>query len=103
MHQFVVRLLILIVLATNVAWALDDCCSFPYSNEASGMAVLGDLSSDSQDSDVCDEPCIGWLHLAVIAPLTKLDYYPFIRQNVARFNILYHSLDQEPLYRPPQI
>jgi len=102
MHQFIVRLMIFTVLATNVAWALDDCSS-QYSNETSGWAQAGDLFGDNQNNGVCEEPCIGWLQLVAITPATKLYYFPFRRQDVSRLTLSYHSLDQEPPYKPPQI
>ena len=107
MHRFIAHLLIFSVLATNVAWAMDDCSSQYSNNEVSGLVLAsglaGDLSSDSQNDDVCDEPCVGWLHLVAITPGTKLDYFPFTRQEVVRTDISFHSLDKTPPIRPPQI
>jgi len=102
MRQFIVRLLIFTVLATNVAWALDDCAP-QYANEASGWVQSGDLPDDDPSGGVCDEPCIGWLQLVAITHATKLEHFPFVRQDVVRSTVSYHSLDQEPPFRPPQI
>jgi len=102
MCRFIVRLLIITVLATNVAWAMDECFSLYGSNEPA-LAQSGDLSGDSLNDGVCDEFCAGWLHLVAIASETKLDYSKFTRQDVVRTNISYHSLDQTPPFRPPQI
>lgn len=102
MHQFIVRLLIFTVLATNVAWALDDCTP-QYVNDSSGWVLSGELPDDNPSGGICDEPCIGWLQLVAITHATKLDQFPFIRQDVTRIKISYHSLDQEPPFRPPQI
>jgi len=102
MRRFIVRLLILTVLVTNVAWAMDECFS-QHSNEVSGLTQLGDLSSDSQSDGVCDDPCVGWLHLVAITPGTKLDYFPFTRQDAVRTGIFFHSFDQAPPIRPPQV
>jgi len=102
MRQFIAYLLILSVLVTNVAWAMDDCFS-QYSNEVSAPAQLSDLSSISQSDGVCDDSCVGWLHLVAITPGTKLDYFPLTRQDVVRVETYFHSLDQAPPIRPPQI
>jgi len=102
MRRFIAHLLILSVLVTNVAWAMDDCSS-QYSNEVSALAQSSDLSNNSQSVGVCDDPCVGWLHLVGITPGTKLDYFPFTRQEVMRTGIFFNSLDQAPPIRPPQI
>jgi len=106
MRRFLAHLLILSILVTNVAWAMDECAS-QYINEVSGLTLelglAGDLSSDSQSDDVCDDPCVGWLHLVAITPGAKLDYFPFTRQEAVRTDISFHSLDKTPPIRPPQI
>lgn len=102
MCRFIVRLLIITVLVTNVAWAVDDCFS-PFGSDDSALVQSGDLSGDSLNDGVCDEFCAGWLHLVALASETKLDYPKFTRQDMARVDILYHSLDQTPPFRPPQI
>lgn len=102
MRRIISHLLIFTVLVTNVAWAVDDCFS-PYGSDESVLVQSGDLSGDSLNDGVCDEFCAGWLHLVAIAHETKLDYFPFTRQDVVRTNLSYHSLDQTPPFRPPQI
>lgn len=111
MRRFIAHLLIISLLAINVAWAVDEC-ALQYSNEASGvvleLGLAGDLSADSHpdttgDDGVCNDPCIGWLHLVAITPGIKLDYFPFTRQEVVRTDISFHSLDKTPPIRPPQI
>jgi len=102
MRRIITLLLILTVLVTNVAWAVDDCFS-PYGSDDSALFQSNDLSKDSLGESVCDEYCVGWLNLVAIAPETKLDYFPFIRQNAVRTNLSYYSLDQTPPFRPPQI
>jgi len=100
MHRFIAHLLIISVLAINVVWAMDDC-PLQYSNEISGLVVL---SGDNQNDGVYDVPCIGWLHLVAITPVTKsFNYFPFTRQKVVQTDTSFHSLDQVPLTRPPQI
>jgi len=102
MRQFIARLLILIVLVTNVAWAVDECFS-PYGSDDFALVQSGDLSGDSLNDGVCDEFCAGWLHLVGIAPEAQLDYIPFARQDMARTDLSYYSLNQQPPIRPPQI
>jgi len=102
MRQFIAYLLILSVLATNVAWAMDDCSS-QYSNEVSALALSSDLSSNSQSDGVCDDACVGWLHLVGITPGTKLDCFSLTRQDEVQIKTPFHSLDQAPPIRPPQI
>ncbi len=102
MRQFIAHFLILSVLATNVAWAMDDCSS-QHLNEDYGLVQLDSLSSDTMNNGVCDDPCVGWLHLVAIPLGTKLDYFPFTRQDVVRIETSFHSLDQAPPIRPPQI
>ncbi len=77
MRQFIAHLLILSVIVTNVAWAMDDCYSLYSNNEISGEPLLSDLSNDSQSIDICDELCVGWLHLVAIPPATKFDNFSF--------------------------
>jgi len=100
MRRFIAHLLILSVLVTNVAWAMDDC-SWQYSNDIPEFTQLDDVSSDRQNDN--DDSCFGWLHLVAITPATKLDYFSFAGQDVARTGISFHSLDQAPPIRPPQI
>ena len=111
MRRFIAHLLIISLLAINVAWAVDEC-ALQYSNEASGVALSTDLSADlsadsypdtAGDDDICDVPCIGWLHLVAVTSGTKLGDFPFIHQAVARTGLSFHSLDQTPPIRPPQI
>ncbi len=110
MRRFIAHLLIISLLAINVAWAADEC-ALQYSNEASGVALPADLSADlsadsypdtAGDDDVCDDPCVGWLHFVAIMPGAKFDYFPFTCQAVVRTGISFHSLDQTPPIRPPQ-
>jgi len=102
MNRFIVRLLIVTVLANNMAWAMDECFSLYGSNEPA-LTQSGDLYGDSLSEGVCDEFCAGWLHLVGITPGTKLDCPLFTREDVVWTNISYHSLDQTPPFRPPQI
>ncbi len=102
MRRFVTHLLIFTVLASNVVWAVDDCFS-AYASEASVLAQPGDLSGDSQSDNICEEFCLGWLHLVTITFNAKFDYPPFVRQYVAWRDLSYHSPDQKPPIRPPQI
>jgi len=102
MRRIIAHLLIFTVLVTNVAWAVDDCFS-PYGSNEPALAQSGDLSGDSMNDGVCDEFCAGWLHLVALASDTKLDYPKLTRQDVVRTNLSYHSLDQTPPFRPPQI
>ena len=107
MRRFIARLLIISLLAINLVWAVDEC-ALQYSNEASGVALSGDLSADSypdtvRDDDVCDDPCVGWLHLVAITPGAKFDDFPFTRQAVVQTGSFFHSLAQTPPIRPPQI
>lgn len=101
-RRFIAHLLILSVLAVNVAWAMDDCAA-QYSNGAPGTMLSGDLLGEEQDGSGCDVPCVGWLHLVAILPGTKFDDLPVTQQEVARINLLFHSLDPTPPIRPPQI
>ncbi len=100
MHRFIAYLLIFSVIATNVAWAMDDCSSQYSNSEVSGLALSSGLSSDNQSNNVCDERCVGWLHLVAITPTTKLNYFPFTRQEVVRTDISFHSLDKMPPIDP---
>lgn len=107
MHRFIAHLLIVSLLAINMAWAVDDCSS-QYPNEGSGVVLSNELSVDSHpdtsgDNNVCDAPCVGSLHLVAITPGDKFDYYPFTQHTVVRTGISFHSLDQTPLIQPPQI
>jgi len=102
MRRIIAHLLIFSVLVTNVAWAVDDCFS-PYGSDDSTLVQSGDLSDDNLNDGVCDEFCAGWLHLVAIAPETKFNYPTVARQDVVRTNLSYHSLDQTPPFRPPQI
>lgn len=99
MHRFIAHLLIVSVLTINVVWAMDDC-PLQYSNETPGLV----LSADNQNDGVYDAPCIGWFHLVAITPVAKsFNYFPFIRQKAERTGIFFHSFDQAPPTRPPQI
>jgi len=102
MRKFIVYLLILTAFASNVAWAMDECFS-QFVNEASVLTHAGDLSDDTQDIGACDEFCAGWLHLIGITPEIKSSYPMLTRQDVARKNLPYHSFNQQPPIRPPQI
>jgi len=98
MRRIIAHLLIFSVLVTNVAWAVDDCFS-PYGSDDSTLVQ----SDDNLNDGVCDEFCAGWFHLVAIAPETKFNYPTVARQDVVRTNLSYHSLDQTPPFRPPQI
>jgi len=102
MRNFIVLLLIFAVLTTNVAWALDDCFP-PYGSDETVLVQSDDLSTENLNDVVCDELCVGWLHLVAIAPETKLDYFPYLPQDMTRITLSYHSLYQEPPIKPPQI
>jgi len=102
MRYFIVLLLIFAVLTTSVAWALDDCFP-PYGSDETVLVQSDNLSGEGLNDGACDELCVGWLHLVAIAPETKFDYFPFPRQDMMRITLSYHSLNQEPPIRPPQI
>jgi len=102
MRQFIAHLLILFVFATNVAWAMEDCSS-QYSNEDYELMQFSGLPSDAMNGGVSDDPCVGCLHLVSIPLGTKFDYFPLTRQDVMRIESSFHSLDQAPPIRPPQI
>jgi len=101
-RRFIAHLLILSVLAVNVAWAMDDC-ALQYSSDAPGLTLSSDLPDGEQGDGGCDVPCVGWLHLVAIIPGAKFDE-PFSRQQgTMGSNASFHSLDQTPPVRPPQI
>jgi len=101
-RRFITHLLIISLLAINVAWAVDDC-ALQYSNEAPEVVLSSDLFTDGQNDDVCNDPCVGWLHLVAITPDTKFGDFPSTRQEVVRTDISFYSLNQAPPIRPPQI
>jgi len=107
MRRFIAHLLIISLLSINVAWAVDECF-LQYLDEASGVTLSSGLSADNHPDtaggdDVCDDLCIGGLHLVAITPGAKSDYSPFTRQAMVRTGTSFHSLDQTPPIRPPQI
>jgi len=102
MHRFIACFLILSVLVTNVAWAMDSCFSQD-SNEASELMPSDNLPDDRQNDGVCTDLCIGWLHLVAITPVAKFDYFPSTRQKEMQTGISFHSRKQAPPVRPPQI
>jgi len=98
MRRIIAQLLIVAVLATNVAWAADNCFSF----SAGSAPVLEQLDS-GQDSGGCDDFCVGWLHLhSIAADAGHADFVP-TRQTVALTDVFFDSHDQSPPLRPPQI
>jgi len=102
MHRFIAHLLIISVLTVNAAWAMDDC-TLQYANVAPGLALSSDLSADKSGNGICDDLCVGWLHLVAIASDSQLDYFPSTHQAVAGISFSFHSLDPAPPIRPPQI
>ena len=106
-RRLITHLVILSLLAINVAWAVDDCAAQDL-HEAADVTLSADFPDHSQpdtagDDDICDVPCIGWLHLVAITSGTKLDDFPFTHPEVARTGLSFHSLAQAPPIRPPQI
>ena len=101
MHRFIAHLLIISVLTVNAAWAMDDC-ALQYSN-AAGLVLSSDLSADKSGKGICDDLCVGWLHLVAIASDTQLDYFPSTHQAVVGISFSFRSLDPAPPIRPPQI
>ena len=98
MRRIIAQLLIITVLAINVAWAADSCFSSPTGD----TAVLAQIDA-GQSSGACDDLCVGWLHLQFITPETgHTDFVP-VHQTVAWTEMVFDSRDQEPPLRPPQI
>lgn len=102
MRRFIIHLLIFVTLATNVAWAMDECF-LPFCSDNSALIQPGDLSGNSPEDGVCDTFCAGWFHLVGITPGTQFDYPVLARQGVAHIDLPYHSPDQHPPIRPPKI
>lgn len=98
MYRFITHLLIIAVLATNVAWAGDNCSA----STVSDTSILVQVDN-SQSNGVCDDFCVGWLHLVSITPEIRIDDFASTHQTVMRAGISYYSRDQEPPLRPPQI
>ncbi len=98
MHRIFIQLLILAMLATNLAWAGDSC----FTTSVSDTTVLAQIDVE-QDSGVCDDLCVGWLHLHSIAPETGHTDFASAGQAVAWTDMILDSRDQEPPLRPPQI
>jgi hypothetical protein len=98
MYRFITHLLIIAVLATNIAWAEDNCAE-----SSVGDASILVQVDNSQSDGVCDDFCVGWLHLVSITPEARLGDFAPVRQTVMWTGISYYSRDQEPPLRPPQI
>ena len=98
MHRIITQLLILAMLATNLAWAGDSC----FATSVSDTVVLAQIDVE-QDSGACEDLCVGWLHLHSITPETGHADFPSAGQAVAWSDMIFDSRDQEPPLRPPQI
>ena len=98
MQQYIARLLIFAVLASNVVWAADNCLSTSASN--ADVIVQIDVG---QDSGMCDDLCDGWLHLYTITPESGHDDFASVCQISARTDLVFDSREQDPPLRPPQI
>ncbi len=98
MYRIIICLLIVAMLATNVAWAEDSCFTSPVGE----VLLLVQLDS-GQDSGACDDFCSGWLHLQSITLDGSQVDFASARQAVAWTDIPFDSRDQDPPLRPPQI
>ncbi len=98
MYRIIAQLLIVAVLATNVAWASDSC----FTTSVGDTAVLTQFDV-GQDSGACDDLCVGWLHLHSITPETGHADFASARQAAAWTDMVFDSRDQDPPLRPPQI
>ncbi len=80
-----------------------DDCAWQFSNENPALENSDNGVENQQDQSICDLPCVGWLHLVAIIPGSKFDYFLPSHQRVVRNGYSFHSLDQAPLVRPPQL
>ncbi len=102
MRRIVIQLVIISLLSINAAWAMDDCV-WQFSNASPVLENPDSGADNQQDQSICDLPCVGWLHLVAIMPDSKFDYYLPSHQGGVRNDYSFHSLDQAPPVRPPQL
>ena len=98
MYRIITQLLIIVVLAINVAWAGDSCFISP----AGDTTVLTQIDS-GQESGACDDFCVGWLHLVSLSPNATLGIFSSVRQTLVWTDASFDSREREPPVRPPQI
>ncbi len=113
-RQLIINLLVLNIVLSNFAWAIDEC-AYDFSNSdaieflISSDQSVGNPSSD-KDSDnnssstvSCDSHCFANVRLVYIAfDLTDI---PFLNNHstINSRQVLWHSVNAQPPVKPPRV
>jgi len=102
-HRIIIPLLVITILLSNMAWAMDECALLVNVSGQNISQVTNISTDDGSESNVCDTFCFGWAHLLYIRYRT-----PFIKISNSHFDVIprpsfYHSLQRKPPTAPPQV
>lgn len=101
MPRIIIPLLVLTILFSNMAWAMDECALFTDISGQNMSQVTNTPSEDGSVKSACDTYCIGWAQLLYISYLTSS-----INISNSHFDVIlppsfYHSLQHKPPTEPP--
>ena len=111
-RQLVIQLLVLNILFSNFAWAVDECTYLiegpetflKHSIDESKDLLFNDSSDISnQTSNSCNFHCFAHIQSAVnINSLSDISYYP-PSTLIVSFQTSYFSFQKQPPIRPPRV
>ena len=113
-RQLIINLLVLNIVLSNFAWAMDDCAynftnsdniDILISSDQSAKNFSSDKDSDNSASSTvsCDSHCFANIRLVYVAfDLTDI---PFIdnHSNFISRQILWYSVNTQPPVKPPRV
>jgi len=99
----IIPLLIMTILFSNMAWAMDECAELTVVSEQSMSQAANISSDDGSENSSCDTYCIGWAQLLYISYCTSPTMTNNNHFDVIPHPSFYHSLQRKPPTAPPQV
>jgi len=96
-HIIIIPLLIMTILFSNMAWAMDECALFTDISDQNMSQATNTPSEDGSVKSACDTNCIGWAQLLYISYRTSS-----IKISNSHFEVIpphpsfYRSLQHKP-------
>jgi len=102
-RRIIISLLVMTLLFSNMAWAMDECAVF---TDVSGQNISSAANTPSDDGSVnsfCYTHCIGWSQLLYISYSTSPINISNFQFDVIPPPSFYQSLQSKPPTEPPQV
>lgn len=102
-RRIITQLLILTILFSNFAWAMDECALFQEVSAQEISQISNPPLDEDSENNSCDSRCIGHAKLLYISYRSPYIEFTDTKSNITFLLSFYHSAQGKPPTKPPKV